>query len=457
MSHRTKILAVAAATATALAALTGTAAQAAPTEASTAGPSMNTPFVGAQGTYRHVTPARILDTRTGNGAPKGLVGAGREVSVLVVGRGGIPGGVSAVVLNVTAVTPSTNTFLTAYPSGTTRPSTSSLNVAARTNRANLVTVPVGSDGRVRIYNSTGTTHILADVVGAYHGVASPTTGMGSQYYTVDPQRFYDSRDDGGAYVAGEWVSVWANWGAGVNEKVTAYAANITVLQGTSAGYVAAGPTSNPSTSTVNYGRNQVIANMSVVPSSMVEGFPGFYVVNRGPGSVQIIIDVVGIYTTEGGDGLRFRSLAPRRIVDTRSGIGGNATPIGAGVARQYTAPPEVAGDATYTLVANTTIARPTTATYVTTYSNDIPKPGVSNLNAAAGETSANSTFVGLGAGNLFRIHNAAGQAPVIMDVMGSFELFAAPPASPSPQGAAPRQAGSATASHPSTGFQRSRG
>ena len=156
--------------------------------------------MGAQGTYKALDPARVLDTRTGNGAAKGLVGAGREVSVLVSGRGGVPAGVSAVVLNLTAVAPSTNTFLTAYPSGTARPATSSLNLVARANRANLVTVPVGSDGRVRVYNSTGTTHVLADVMGYYHGQASPATGIGAQYYNLDPkpERWFDSRSDGGA-------------------------------------------------------------------------------------------------------------------------------------------------------------------------------------------------------------------------------------------------------------------
>ena len=78
-------------------------------------------FEGAQGTYKSLSPARVLDTRSGNGAPKGLVGAKGEVSLLVAGRGGVPAGISAVVLNLTTVTPTADTYLTAYPSGTARP------------------------------------------------------------------------------------------------------------------------------------------------------------------------------------------------------------------------------------------------------------------------------------------------------------------------------------------------
>ena len=52
-----------------------------------------------------LTPARVLDTRTGNGAPPAPLGAGVAMDVQVTGRGGVPAtGVSAVVLNVTVTT-----------------------------------------------------------------------------------------------------------------------------------------------------------------------------------------------------------------------------------------------------------------------------------------------------------------------------------------------------------------
>ncbi len=58
------------------------------------------------GGFTAVTPARILDTRTGLGAPAAKVAGGQTVELQVTGRGGIPaGGVSAVALNVTVTEP----------------------------------------------------------------------------------------------------------------------------------------------------------------------------------------------------------------------------------------------------------------------------------------------------------------------------------------------------------------
>ncbi|MFW5472606.1 hypothetical protein ACOCJ5_04785 [Knoellia sp. CPCC 206450] len=439
MLLRTSLLTGAAAAALVGASLGGAAAAQPATVvgAASAAPS----FEGAQGTFVGVSPQRLLDTRTGNGAPKGLVGAGKEVSLLVTGRGGVPGGVSAVVLNLAAVAPSTNTFLTAYPSGTTRPATSNLNVAARGNRANMVTVPVGADGRVRIYNSTGTVHILADVTGYYHGQAMPSGGPGSTYAPIEPERIFDSRSDGGVLASGDEVTIWLEFGPYAND-IAALATNVTVLGGSRPGFLSAGAafTDAPASfSTINYGQNQVIANMSVGASGLSGTEVGFSVKNGGLGTVHAIVDVVGYYVKGDDQGLRFRPLAPTRIIDTRSGVGGPAKPLGANEARLHTAPESVATIDTWALAANTTIASPTAATYVTVYDADTAKPAVSNLNAARGETAANSTFVPLSIDTQFRVHNAAGSAPVIMDVFGSFDLPAEQPPAPT---SAPRISGS---------------
>src|SRR5215203_2940243 len=86
----------------------------------------------AVGTLHPLSPARILDTRAGIGRAAGAVrpGDGRSAStstavrtaeainheVTVMGRGGVPAtGVSAVLLNVTAVAPTEPGYLTVYP------------------------------------------------------------------------------------------------------------------------------------------------------------------------------------------------------------------------------------------------------------------------------------------------------------------------------------------------------
>jgi outer membrane protein assembly factor BamB len=119
-----------------------------------------------------MVPFRLLDTRpgmpTGDGqfAGSGALNAAGQVDLIVLGRAGIPAsGVSAVVLNVTAVNPSANGFLTAWPTGSLRPATSNLNFSPGETIPNLVIAAVGTNGKVSIYNNAGSTDVVADVVG----------------------------------------------------------------------------------------------------------------------------------------------------------------------------------------------------------------------------------------------------------------------------------------------------
>ena len=125
------------------------------------------PPPGPPAYYHPVTPARILDTRTGPG-PTGRLGYGCHIDVQVTGVGGVPAsGVSAVVLNVTATQPSRGSFLTVYPTDASLPTASNLNFVQGQTVPNLVTVKVGADGKVKLYNAAGQTHVIFDVVGWY--------------------------------------------------------------------------------------------------------------------------------------------------------------------------------------------------------------------------------------------------------------------------------------------------
>ncbi|MFI1814961.1 hypothetical protein ACH414_31955 [Streptomyces sp. NPDC020422] len=117
--------------------------------------------------YEPVTPSRLMDTRSGTGVPKAKVGAGETVTLTVAGQGGVPAtDVTAVVLNVTATNPTTSTFVSVYPYGTTRTSASNLNVVAGQTVPNLVVVPV-KDGKVTFYNRAGSVDLIADVAGYF--------------------------------------------------------------------------------------------------------------------------------------------------------------------------------------------------------------------------------------------------------------------------------------------------
>ena len=91
------------------------------------------------------------------------------VDLQVTGRGGVPAtGVAAVVMNVTVTGPSAGGFMTVYPSGTSQPTASNLNFTPGQSIPNLVTVKVGTGGKIKLTNnSAGTIHLIADVAGYY--------------------------------------------------------------------------------------------------------------------------------------------------------------------------------------------------------------------------------------------------------------------------------------------------
>ena len=83
------------------------------------------------GTMVAVTPARLVDSSTSLQVTGGL-SPDATTKFQITGRGGVPqSGVAAAVLNVTAASPDTAGYLTAWPSGLPRTPTSSVNFNAR--------------------------------------------------------------------------------------------------------------------------------------------------------------------------------------------------------------------------------------------------------------------------------------------------------------------------------------
>lgn len=105
-------------------------------------------------------PERIVDTRISHGGPR--LAADGVLTFTV------PGGVSGVVVNVTAVNPSNDGFLIVWPCDAARPDTSNVNFVAHQAIANLVIARPGSDGRVCVYTAAAT-DLIADVTGTFNG------------------------------------------------------------------------------------------------------------------------------------------------------------------------------------------------------------------------------------------------------------------------------------------------
>jgi len=98
--------------------------------------------------YRSMTPTRLLDSRQGPGASTGAMTGSAGLALPVAGVATIGADSAAVDLNVTAVDPSADGFVTVWPCGQPRPNSSSLNFPAGRTVANLAISAVGPSGTV---------------------------------------------------------------------------------------------------------------------------------------------------------------------------------------------------------------------------------------------------------------------------------------------------------------------
>lgn len=388
---------------------------------------------GAVGTYYPVFPARLMDTRNGTGVRKGVIGRQGTVSLQVTGRGGVPSSdVSAVVLNVTATSPTYDSYLTIYPTGQPRPTASNLNYPKGWTGANSVTVPVGAGGKVDFYNNSGSVHVIADVVGFYAGSNNITSsvGLGNELVRTAPERILDTRYDGGGKLPGGWMtSIPVSYGELWDPHIRALAVNITAVNPGGYGYLTAwdGSDNLPNTSTLNFSPGATVPNMAIVPTqtcyeSWCAGLPMIGVYNGSSAATHVLVDIVGFFEARPENtGLRFKPLKPTRIGDSRSGLGiPNA--LGAGVTSTVSTPSTVAGPWTAGLALNVTAVAPTATTYVTVWSADMGRPAISHLNPRAGQTVPNAVITGISSAGAFSVYNNSGTAHVLIDVAGTFEV-----------------------------------
>ncbi|MEV0805509.1 hypothetical protein [Micromonospora sp. NPDC050200] len=384
------------------------------------------------GMYYPLAPQRLMDTRTGLGVVEpGPLGTG-SVNLQVAGRGGVPAsGVGSVVLNVTVTGPTANSFLTLYPYPEATPTASSINFPAGWLGSNNVTVKVGAEGKVSIYNRSGTTHVVVDVVGFY--AASDTVksslGWGGQYQSVEPTRLIDTRPTG--LVAKSSIDSYVDFGPS-SPHVKALVLNITAVKPVKSGFLSASSGDGPAltTSTVNYGAGKVVPNLAFVRTgkctncnNLPYAVPTFSIYTSE--ATNMVVDLVGVID-DGSlpDGLRFTPLSPTRIADSRSGLGTSGA-LGAGETRKITAPSTVVAATTEALAMNVTAVAPTKDTVITVWpaDADMAKPGASNLNPAAGQIVSNAVMGGIGPQDAFNVHNLTGSLDLVADVVGRFYLY----------------------------------
>ncbi len=118
--------------------------------------------------YRARTAMRVLDTRRGKGAPRAPLTRGGRLALVVAGPGkAAPTDAKAVVMTLTSTGATAATFLTAWPANTPIPGVADVSVRRRHTTSNLIVVPVGLDGAINVFNRSGSTHVVGDVVGYF--------------------------------------------------------------------------------------------------------------------------------------------------------------------------------------------------------------------------------------------------------------------------------------------------
>ncbi len=383
------------------------------------GTPLRPPFVG-------FAPSRLLDTRTGFStvdnqfAGIGLRAADSVTQLAVAGRAGVPADASAVVLNVTATSPTGAGYVTVFPCGSDRPTASSLNYVAGATVPNAVISKLGTNGTICLYTQAAT-HLIVDINGFFPN--------GAAFSALNPARLLETRSglstiDGqsngiGARAADSVTELQVTGRAGVPADAGAAVLNVTVTEAQGAGYVTVFPcgSTRPNASSLNYVAGSTVAN-AVISKIGAGGKVCLYT----QAGTHMIVDINGYLPGNGG----FTALDPARVLESRPGLStvdGIANGIGVRPADSITEV-QIAGRAGVPADAssaelNVTVVGPAGAGFVTVFPCGGERPNSSNLNYTPGTTVANASITKIGTGGKICFYTQAA-ADLIVDVNGYF-------------------------------------
>ncbi len=369
--------------------------------------------------FTAVNPARILDTRTGLGAAKAKVKAHATLTLTVAGKGGVPASnVSAVAVDVTAISPAAAGYLTAYPAGTARPGVSDLTFAATQTVTNLIIVSV-SGGKVAIFNNSGgPLDLTGDVVGYY-----APGNSGAKLTTVSPGRLLNTLTGTGAakahVPAHGTVALTVAGRLGIPATgVTAVALNVTALSPKAAGALTVYPngTGRPPATSLSFAAGQTVASEVIV--RLVNGKASLY--NNSAGTVDLYADAVGYFSSANGS--TFLAVGPQRVLDTRSGLGGSGQAVlrHAAAVTPITDIPALAGANVTAVALEVTVTGAQQAGSLTVFPDFTNLPGAPAMRFAASRTVTGLVIVPVVNGDIDFYNNSAGDIQVLADLAGYY-------------------------------------
>jgi len=228
-------------------------------------------------------PSRVLDTRTELGGHLGRLGSDEVLTLPIRGIAGVPTDATAVVINLTAVTPTGESYLAATPGGL--PGTSTLNLPAGAIRANLAVVGIGGDGAIRLRGFGGSMDVVADVQGWF----GPSEG-GRYVPLAAPNRVMDTRTAVGPIAPTGTLPVsFAGTDVPAEGRVSVLF-TLTGVDPTTVTYLTAWPQGQPRpvASNVNLSPGTVAPNTAIIDSAAVN-------IYNLDGATHAIVDAAGYF------------------------------------------------------------------------------------------------------------------------------------------------------------------
>ena len=256
-------------------------------------------------------------------------------------------------------------------------------------------------------------------------VSAASSAPGS-FTSLPPARVLDTRSGLGGtahpLAAGQSLTVQVGGQSGVPASgVASVVLHVTATQPTAAGFLTVWDGgARPNVSNLNFSTGETVGNLVVAPVSSTGQFSVFN--GGGAGAVQVIADVSGYYLNGSAQAAgMYAPLTPKRLLDTRSGVGAAQQPLAAGTTLRFPVAGQggVPASGVSAVVLNVTATQPTATGYITAWGDD-PRPTAASLNFNQRQTIANLVVVPVSAGGSVALFNGAqaGSVHVIADVFG---------------------------------------
>jgi hypothetical protein len=289
------------------------------------------------------------------------------------------------------------------------------NVSVGATVANLAVVPLDGLGRFCLYNSSAM-HVIVDAQGFFMP-SHLADNKATMFTPLSPTRVLDTRGSSGKVVAlSENGVVVAHAPAGS----VAMLSNITVTGTVGAGYLTADSCENlqpgeQTRSNINFGNDDTVANLAVVPMGLVGDKRGFCTLSNA--GLNQVIDVQGVFAPSPVGQWGYSPAQPSRLIDTRQCTSNCADVFKAGAVIKMAAPAGASA-----VLINLTLTDAKAAGYATAdkCSTLVPGPQAqSNANVTVGRSVANLAVVPVDADGTFCIYTSSATR-VIVDVQGTF-------------------------------------